>query len=88
MPYILSRGRIRHHPSEEEGKSYMQSIRYRRKASRLGCVIFESGYVRATVTKPARAILTLRFEYRASNRKSSQPDDTCVVDLVAGSVIA
>jgi hypothetical protein len=90
MPYILSgAGGYGIAPSEEEGKSYMQNIGVSKdKASRLGCVIFESGYVRATVTKPARANPTLKFEYRSVKPKSSQPDDTCVVDLVAGSVIA
>ncbi len=72
MPYILSgAGGYGITPSEEEGKSYMQNIGVSKdKASRLGCVIFESGYVRATVTKPARGNPTLRFEYRSVKPKS------------------
>jgi uncharacterized protein YukJ len=90
MPYVLSgSGGYGITPSEEEGKLYMQKIGVSKdKANRLGCVIFESGYVRTTVTKPARGNPTVKFEYRSVKPTSSQADDVCVVDLVAGSVIA
>ena len=52
-----------------------------------GWVVKESGYVRATVTKPANGNPTLAFEYRSVKPKSSQPDDTCSVDLVAGTIV-
>jgi hypothetical protein len=89
MPYILSgAGGYGITPSEEEGKPYMQKIGVSKdNPNRQGCIIFESGYVRTTVTKPSRGNPTLRFEYRSVKPKSSQPDDTCVVDLAAGSVI-
>lgn len=74
-------------PAEEVGKAYMQKIGAQTKRNRLGCVINESGYVRATVTnQPRRSNPTLRFEYRSVKPKSSQPDDVCVLDLVRGVV--
>jgi hypothetical protein len=90
MPYILSgAGGYGISPAQEEGKNYMQSIGATKDApNRNGCVIFESGYVRATVTKPAQGAPTLKFEYRSVKPRSSGPDDSCTIDLVAGKVIA
>jgi len=89
MPYILSgAGGYGISPAQEEGKKYMQSIGATKDApNRNGCVIFESGYVRATVTKPAHGAPTLRFEYRSVKPKATGPDDTCTIDLAAGKVI-
>jgi hypothetical protein len=89
MPYILSgAGGYGIKPAQEEGKNYMQSIGATKDTpNRNGSVIFESGYVRATVTKPARGNPTLKFDYRSVKPKASGPDDSCTVDLSAGKVV-
>jgi hypothetical protein len=43
--------------------------------------MFESGYVRATVTSPSSGDPTLRFEYRSVKPASNAPDDVCVINL-------
>jgi hypothetical protein len=89
MPHILSgAGGYGISPKQEEGQNYMKSLGITKDTpNRNGAVIFESGYVRATVTKPARGNPTLKFEYRSVKPKASGPDDTCVIDLSAGKVI-
>ena len=62
-------------PGEEVGKSYMAKIAS--SGSRLGFKRFESGYVRATLTAPAKGDPTLRFEYRSVKPASNAPDDVC-----------
>jgi hypothetical protein len=49
--------------------------------ARLGHVMFESGYVRATVTSPASGDPVLRFEYRSVKPAGRGPDDLCQVNL-------
>jgi len=90
MPYVLSgAGGYGISPGQEEGKNYMRSIGVTKDTpNRNGSVIFESGYVRATVTKPARGAPTLKFDYRSVKPKASGPDDSCTIDLSAGKVIA
>jgi uncharacterized protein YukJ len=85
VPYIMSgAGGYNISPGEEINKAYMQKIGVRSgQSNALGSVIFESGYVRATVTKPATGNPTLKFEYRSVKPQSSQPDDSCTVDLMA-----
>jgi hypothetical protein len=88
VPYILTgAGGYGMTPGEEVGKSYMQQIDARSKPNALGAVVFESGYVRATVTKPARGNATVHFEYRSVKPKSSQPDDSCTLDLATNKII-
>ena len=68
-------------PSQEVGKPYMAQLM--KDGTKSANLIFESGYVRATVTKPARqGDPTLRFEYRSVKPKSSGPDDACTVNLL------
>ncbi|GLQ50961.1 DUF2278 family protein [Dyella flava] len=90
IPYIVSgAGGYAINPAEEVDKKYMQKIGVQKgKSNKLGCVIFEPGYVRATVTKPATGNPTLKFEYRSVKPQSSQPDDTCTVDLTARKIIS
>jgi hypothetical protein len=85
IPYVMSgAGGYGITPAEEVGKAYMQKIGAQTAANAMGCVVNESGYVRATVTSPKGSHPTLRFEYRSVKPKSSQPDDSCAVDLVSG----
>ncbi|GGA41119.1 DUF2278 family protein [Dyella nitratireducens] len=90
IPYIMTgAGGYNISPQEELAKTYMQKIGVQKgKSNRLGSVIFESGYVKATVTKPATGNPTLKFEYRSVRPQSSQPDDICTVDLLARKVIS
>ena len=53
----------------------------------MGLTIFESGYVRATVTSPSRGDPTLRFEYRSVKPKGNGPDDACAVNLRTNKLI-
>jgi uncharacterized protein YukJ len=89
IPYIMSgAGGYTINPAEEIDKQYMQKIGVQKgKSNKLGSVIFESGYVRATVSKPANGNPTLKFEYRSIKPQSSQPDDTCTVDLTARKIV-
>lgn len=89
IPYVMAgAGGYGITPAQEVGKAYMQQIGAQAKRNRLGHVVNESGYVRATVTKPARGNPTLHFEYRSVKPASSEPDDTCTLDLVARVVTA
>lgn len=88
VPYVMSgAGGYGISPQEEVDKAYMQKIGAQDKGNQLGCVVNESGYVRATVTKPAKGNPTLKFEYRSVKPASSLPDDSCTLDLVAGKVL-
>jgi hypothetical protein len=49
--------------------------------------MFESGYVRATVTSPSRSDPTLRFEYRSVKPTGNGPDDVCAVNLRTGKLV-
>jgi hypothetical protein len=82
IPYIVTgAGGYAVTPSQEVGKPYMAQLM--KDGTKLANIIFEAGYVRATVTKPARqGDPTLRFEYRSVKPKSSAPDDACTVDLL------
>jgi uncharacterized protein YukJ len=87
IPYVMSgAGGYGITPAEEVAKAYMQKIGAQDKGNSLGCVVTKSGYVRATVTSPASGNPTLRFEYRSVNPASSQPDDTCSLDLATGTL--
>jgi uncharacterized protein YukJ len=90
IPYVMSgAGGYGITPSEEVGKTYMQQIGATGNGNQLGCVINESGYVRATVARPASGSATLQFEYRSVKpRSGSQPDDRCVVDLPSGRLVS
>lgn len=80
IPYVLSgAGGYAVTPGEEVGKSYMAQITA--NGSRLGFKMFESGYVRATVTSPSSGDPTLRFEYRSVKPASNGPDDVCAINL-------
>ena len=80
VPYVLSgAGGYAVTPGEEVGKSYMAQVTA--NGSRLGFKMFESGYVRASVTAPARGDPTLRFEYRSVKPASNDPDDVCTLNL-------
>jgi uncharacterized protein YukJ len=83
IPYVLT-GAGGHivTPGEEVGKSYMKQL-----DPHLGLTIFESGYVRATVTSPSRGDPTLRFEYRSVKPKGSGPDDACEVNLKTNKLV-
>jgi len=84
IPYVMSgAGGYGITPQEEVGKAYMQKIGAQAAGNKLGCVVNESGYTRATVSSPRTGSATLSFEYRSVAPKGSQPDDRCVVDLVA-----
>jgi uncharacterized protein YukJ len=80
VPCILSgAGGYAVTPSEEVGKSYMREITS--SGTRLGRVMYESGYVRATVTSPTRGDPTLQFEYHSVKQTTNEPDDVCTVNL-------
>ncbi len=80
LPYVLTgAGGYAVTPAQEVGKSYMAQIAS--SGARLGHVMFESGYVRATVTSPSRGDPTLRFEYRSVKPTGNGPDDVCTVNL-------
>ena len=80
IPYVLTgAGGYAITPGEEVGKSYMAQLM--QNGTRLANKMFESGYVRATVTSPASGDPTLHFEYRSVKPKSDAPDDACAVNL-------
>jgi hypothetical protein len=80
VPYVLTgAGGYAVTPGEEVGKSFM--VQAMKNSTQLANKIFESGYVRATVTVPASGDPTLRFEYRSVKPKSTPPDDVCTVNL-------
>ena len=80
IPYIISgAGGYAVNPLQEVGKAYMAQIAS--SGTRLGRVLNESGYVRASVTSPSRGDPTLRFEYHSVKQTSDQPDDLCVLNL-------
>ena len=80
IPYVLTgAGGYAITPGEEVGKSYMAQLM--QNGTRLANKMFESGYVRATVTRPASGDPTLHFEYRSVKPKSDAPDDACAVNL-------
>lgn len=80
IPYVVTgAGGYAVTPSQEVGKDYMAQLM--KSGTKLANKIFESGYVRATVTKPASGDPTLHFEYRCVQPKSSSPDDVCTVNL-------
>jgi hypothetical protein len=80
VPYVLSgAGGYAISPLEEVGKTFMSGIAA--SGTRLSRVLNESGYVRATVTNPARGDATLRFEYHSVKQTSNEPDDVCTVNL-------
>ena len=87
IPYIVTgAGGYAVTPSQEVGKPYMAQLM--KDGAKLANLIFESGYVRATVTKPARqGDPTLRFEYRSVQPKSSGPDDACTVNLLNNKLV-
>ena len=80
IPYVMTgAGGYGVSPPEELGKSYMAQIAS--SGNRLSRVLMESGYVRATVTKPVGADATLRFEYHSVLQTTNEPDDVCTVNL-------
>jgi uncharacterized protein YukJ len=80
VPYVLTgAGGYAVTPGQEVGKSYMKQIAS--SDTRLGRVMFESGYVRATVTSPSRGDPTLRFEYHSVKQTTDEPDDVCTLNL-------
>jgi Uncharacterized conserved protein (DUF2278)/Calcineurin-like phosphoesterase len=83
IPYVVT-GAGGHvvSPAQEVGKSYMKQL-----DPHLGLTIFESGYVRATVTSPSRGDPTLRFEYNSVKPKGSGPDDVCEVNLKTNKLV-
>jgi len=86
IPYLITgAGGYAVTPTQEVGKDYMAQLM--KNGTRLANKIFESGYVRATVTKPASADPTLHFEYRSVKPKSSSPDDVCTVNLATRKLV-
>jgi uncharacterized protein YukJ len=80
IPYVMTgAGGYGVSPPEELGKSYMAQIAS--SGTRLSRVLMESGYVRATVTKPVAGDATLRFEYHSVQQTTNEPDDVCTVNL-------
>jgi len=77
IPYIITgAGGHAVTPTQEVGKTYMATL-----DPRLGRVMFESGYVRAVVTSPAKGDPTLSFEYHSVKPTSRGPDDLCELNL-------
>ncbi len=86
IPYIVTgAGGYAITPSQEIGKSYMAQLM--KNGTRLANKVFESGYVRASLTKPGSGDPTLQFEYRSVKPKSSSPDDTCGINLRTGKLL-
>jgi hypothetical protein len=86
IPYVMAgAGGYGISPAQEVGKSYMAEIAA--SGTRLSRVMNESGYVRATVTRPSRGDPTLKFEYRSVKQTSDQPDDVCTVNLRTGKLV-
>ena len=81
IPYVMAgAGGYGLKAFEEVGRNYMSAL----KSTRLGRVLVESGYARATVAKPASGDPTLTFEYHSIKQTSAQPDDVCVINLKTG----
>jgi len=77
IPYIITgAGGHTVTPTQEVGKPYMATL-----DAKLGRVMFESGYVRANVTSPAKGDPVLRFEYHSVKPTGRGPDDLCEVNL-------
>ena len=83
IPYIITgAGGHAISPGQEVAKPYMKTL-----DARLGHVMFESGYVRATVTSPAKGDPSLRFEYHSVKPASRGPDDLCQLNLKTNKLI-
>jgi uncharacterized protein YukJ len=86
IPYVITgAGGYAINPQQEVAKQYMATLTS--SGGRLGRVILESGYVRATVSSPSRADPTLRFEYRSTKPMGNAPDDVCTVNLRTGKLV-
>ena len=83
IPYIITgAGGHAISPGQEVAKPYMKTL-----DARLGHVMFESGYVRATVTSSANGDPSIRFEYHSVNAASRGPDDLCQLNLKTNKLI-
>jgi hypothetical protein len=86
IPYVMTgAGGYGISPQEELAKPYMAKIAS--DGTRLGRILNESGYVRATVTRPSRGDATLRFEYHSVKQTSDEPDDVCTVNLRTNALV-
>jgi uncharacterized protein YukJ len=86
VPYVITgAGGYAINPQQEVAKQYMATLTS--GGGRLGRVILESGYVRASVTSPSGADPTLRFEYRSIKPMGNAPDDVCTVNLRTGKLV-
>jgi hypothetical protein len=86
IPYVLSgAGGYAITPGEEVGKTFM--VQAMKNGTKIANKMFESGYVRATVTSPSSGDPTLRFEYRSVKPTSDAPDDVCAVNLRTNKLI-
>ncbi len=83
IPYIVT-GAGGHvvSPGQEVGKNYMKTL-----DASLGKVMFESGFVRASVTSPASGDPTLRFEYHSVKPTGRGPDDLCQINLKTNTLL-
>jgi uncharacterized protein YukJ len=83
IPYIVT-GAGGHvvSPGQEVGKPYMAKL-----DTRIGKVMFESGYVRANVTSPASGDPVLSFEYHSVKPAGRGPDDLCQLNLKTNKLI-
>jgi hypothetical protein len=83
IPYIITgAGGHALNPAQEVAKPYMAKL-----DARLGHVMYESGYVRATITSPAKGDPVLRFEYHSVKPATRGPDDLCQLNLRTSKLI-
>ena len=83
IPYIITgAGGHALNAGQEVAKPYMAKL-----DARLGRVMIESGYVRATVASPAKGDPVLRFEYHSVNPAGRGPDDLCQLNLRTSKLI-
>lgn len=86
IPYVMTgAGGYGLSKTQELAKDYMANTVDNNV--KLGNVLVESGYVRATVSVPQKGDSTLRFEYQSVKQTSSTPSDTCVLNLRTGKVM-
>ncbi len=86
IPYVMTgAGGYGLNAKQELAKDYMTNTVG--KNTKLGNVLVESGYVRATVSIPSKGDPTLRFEYNSVKQTSATPSDTCTLNLKTGKVM-
>jgi uncharacterized protein YukJ len=86
IPYIMAGdGGYGLKANEELGKDYMADVV--KGNTKMGFVRVEGGFVRATVSQPAKGDPTLTFNFHSVKQTGTQPEDSCVLNLRTRQVV-